>query len=205
MAICRFPAEFKWGTATSALQVEGGRHLGGRSDSIWDQFAALPGKIEDGSNPDTTCDHINRWRQDIELMQWLGTNAYRFSTSWSRIMPDGHTANSHGLDFYDRLVDGLLAAGIEPFLTLNHWDIPQALQGKGGWAERDVAPAFVDYAAVVSARLGDRVRHWCTHNEPWVIATLGYEQGRHARGPRVRPMDFVWPTIFCFLMGMPPR
>ncbi len=179
---CMFPDSFKWGTATSAQQIEGGRHAGGRADSIWDRFAASPGNIEDGSLPDTTCDHFNRWRNDIELMQWLGTNAYRFSTSWSRIMPDGRTPNSQGLDFYDQLVDGLLDAGIEPFLTLNHWDLPQALQDRGGWPERDTAQAFVDYAAAVSARLGDRVRQWCTHNEPWVIATLGYEEGQHAPG-----------------------
>lgn len=178
----RFPEVFKWGTATSAQQIEGGRHAEGRADSIWDSFADSPGNISDGSRPDISCDHIKRWRQDIELMQWLGTNAYRFSTSWSRIMPDGRTVNSPGLDFYDKLVDGLLAAGIEPFLTLNHWDIPQALQDKGGWPERDTAQAFVDYAAAVSTRLGDRVKQWCTHNEPWCVATLGYEEGHHAPG-----------------------
>jgi len=178
----RFPETFKWGTATSAQQIEGGRHAEGRADSIWDSFAGSPGKIEDGSHPYLACDHFNRWPEDIELMQWLGCNAYRFSTSWSRIMPDGRTANSLGLDFYDKLVDGLLAAGIEPFLTLNHWDIPQALQDRGGWPERDTAQAFVDYASAVSARLGDRVKQWCTHNEPWCIATLGYEEGHHAPG-----------------------
>jgi beta-glucosidase len=178
----RFPATFIWGTATSAQQIEGGRHTEGRADSIWDHFAASPGNIADGSDPDTACDHYTRWAEDIELMRWLGTNAYRFSTSWSRVMPDGRTPNALGLDFYDRLIDGLLAVGIAPFLTLNHWDIPQALQERGGWPARDTVGAFVDYAAAVSARLGDRVKQWCTHNEPWCVATLGYEEGKHAPG-----------------------
>ena len=175
MAEYSFPEGFVWGTATSAQQIEGGRHDGGRGESIWDRFATVPGKIEDGSNPAVACDHFHRWRRDIELMQWLGVGAYRFSTGWARIMPDGHTVNPRGLDFYDELVDGLLAAGIEPFLTLNHWDMPQALQEEGGWSRRETARAFVRYAAHVSERLG-------THNEPWCIATLGYEDGHHAPG-----------------------
>ena len=182
MPAFRFPDGFVWGTATSAQQIEGACEEGGRGESIWDRFATVPGKIEDGSNPATACDHYHRWRQDIELMRWLGTGAYRFSTSWSRVMPDGRNPNPLGLDFYDRLVDGLLAAGITPYLTLNHWDVPQPLQEAGGWRERDTARAFVDYAAAVSARLGDRVRQWCTHNEPWCVATLGYAEGHHAPG-----------------------
>ncbi len=182
MATHNFPAGFVWGAATSAQQIEGARHAGGRGDSIWDRFAAEPGRIEDGSRPDTTCEHFSRWPRDIELLQWLGVGAYRFSTSWSRIMPDGRRLNAEGLDFYDRLVDALLAAGVEPYLTLNHWDAPQALQDEGGWAERMSVQAFVDYAAAVCDRLGDRVRYWCTHNEPWCVATLGYEEGHHAPG-----------------------
>jgi beta-glucosidase len=182
MAAFRFPENFVWGTATSAQQIEGGRDRDGRDESIWDRFATVPGKIEDGSNCDTTCDHYHRWPQDIELMQWLGTGAYRFSTSWARVMPDGRTSNPRGLDFYDRLVDGLLTAGVTPFLTLNHWDMPQTLLETGGWCARDTAHRFVEYAAAVSARLGDRVQQWCTHNEPWCVATLGYEEGHHAPG-----------------------
>jgi len=185
MALHRFPAGFLWGVATSAQQIEGARNEGGRGDSIWDRFAALPGAIEDGSRPDTTCDHYHRWREDLGRLRWLGVNAYRFSTGWSRILPTGRGApNPAGLDFYDALVDGLLATGIEPFLTLNHWDLPDALQQQGGWAARETGRAFVAYAEAVARRLGDRVRFWTTHNEPWCIATLGHEEGCHAPGRR---------------------
>ena len=183
-----FPEGFIWGTATSAQQIEGARRADGRGDSIWDRFADTPDKIEDDSCADTACDHYRLWADDLDLMRWLGIGAYRFSTSWSRVMPDGRRANAAGLDFYDKLVDGLLAAGIVPFLTLNHWDLPVALQQDGGWVARDTAKAFVDYTAAVAARLGDRVRFWCTHNEPWCIATLGYEEGHHAPG-HTRPAD----------------
>jgi beta-glucosidase len=185
MAILRFPTDFVWGVATSAQQVEGAWAEGGRGESIWDRFAATPGNIADGSRPDTTCDHYHRWRDDLALMRGLGVGAYRFSTGWSRIMPTGRgTPNPAGLDFYDALVDALLAAGITPFLTLNHWDLPQALQDRGGWAARETAFAFVELAAVVADRLGDRVHHWVTHNEPWCVATLGHEEGCHAPGHR---------------------
>jgi len=143
----------------------------------------VPGRIRDGSRPDPACDHYRRWREDLELLRWLGVNAYRFSTAWTRILPAGRgPANPAGLDHYSRLVDALLGAGIEPFLTLNHWDLPQALQEAGGWPDRETAFAFADYAEQVARRLGDRVRFWVTHNEPWCVATLGYEEGVHAPG-----------------------
>ena len=179
----RFPDGFIWGATTSAQQIEGGRHEGGRGESIWDRFASLPGKITDGTNPDIACDHYHRWREDIELMKWLGLGGYRFSIAWPRILPAGTgTPNGAGLDFYDALVDGLLEAGIKPFPTLYHWDLPQALQDRGGWGERDTAKAFADYAAIITRRLGDRIGHWVTHNEPWCAATLGHEEGCHAPG-----------------------
>jgi len=178
-----FPDGFIWGAATSSQQIEGATTEDGRGESIWDRFAAESGKIEDGSNPSVACDHYHRWREDIELMKWLGLGAYRFSIAWPRIIPAGRgQINPAGLDFYDALVDGLLEAGIEPFPTLYHWDLPQALQDEGGWAARETAEAFVEYAAVVTRRLGDRVKRWVTHNEPWCIATLGHEEGHHAPG-----------------------
>jgi len=179
----RFPDDFVWGVATSAQQIEGGRNEDGRADSVWDRYALQKGAIEGGSDPFEACDHYHRWREDVELMSWLGIGAYRFSTSWSRVMPERTGgANPEGLDFYDRLVDALLAAGIEPFVTLNHWDMPAVLMETGGWASRDAVAAFVEYAAAVTKRLGDRVRQWVTHNEPWCVATLGYEEGCHAPG-----------------------
>jgi len=181
-----FPKDFLWGVATSAPQIEGGVDEGGRGESIWDRFAATPGKIEDGSDPRVACDHYHLWRDDIRRMQWLGIGAYRFSIAWPRILPSGRgTPSAAGLDFYDALVDGLLAADIQPFVTLNHWDLPQALQDRGGWASRRTVDAFVHYTTAVTRRLGDRVRFWVTHNEPWCIATLGYEEGQHAPGHRV--------------------
>lgn len=175
------PDRFLWGAATSAPQIEGAR--GSRGESIWDRFAQNPGAIEDGSHLDTACDHVNRIREDVALMQWLGLGAYRFSIAWPRVLPEGRgSVSAAGLDVYDELVDRLLAANITPFVTLYHWDLPQALQDRGGWGERDTAKAFVEYAAAVTARLGDRVRHWATHNEPWCIATLGHEEGKHAPG-----------------------
>jgi beta-glucosidase len=178
-----FPEGFLWGAATSSHQIEGGYGLGGRGESIWDRLEATPGRIEDGSHAGVACDHFHRWKEDVGLMKWLGINSYRFSLAWPRILPDGRgTPNAAGLDFYDSLVDALLEAGIEPFITLYHWDLPQALQDKGGWGERDTAEAFIEYTAAVAGRLGDRVRHWATHNEPWCVATLGHESGDHAPG-----------------------
>jgi beta-glucosidase len=180
-----FPPDFLWGVATSAHQIEGAFHEGGRGESIWDRFAATPGRIEDGSDASIACDHFHRWREDVDLLRELGVDAYRFSVAWPRVMPTGRGAvNGEGLGFYDRLVDALLAEGILPFVTLYHWDLPQALQDGGGWAVRETTAAFVEYAAAVAGRLGDRVRHWITHNEPWCIATLGHEHGQHAPGHR---------------------
>lgn len=185
MTMQRFPAGFLWGTATSSHQIEGGFDRGGRGESIWDRFAATPGKIEDGSDASVACDHYNRWREDIELMKWLGVGAYRFSMAWPRVLPAGRgKVNSPGLDFYDRLVDALLEGGIKPMITLYHWDLPQTLQDRGGWSERETAEAFVEYTAAAAKRLGDRVPLWATHNEPWCVATLGYEEGHHAPGHR---------------------
>jgi len=185
MAMHRFPDGFLWGVATSAQQIEGARHEDGRADSLWDDYAATPGTIADGSNPYTACDHYHRWREDIELMRWLGVNAYRLSIAWPRILPAGTGApNEAGLDFYEQLIDELLAAGIKPFVTLNHWDIPMALQEAGGWPERDTVQAFVEYTDAVTRRLGDRVHAWATHNEPWCIAVQGYEEAGHAPGRR---------------------
>lgn len=181
--ILEFPEDFVWGVATSAQQIEGGRGEGGRGDSIWDSFADQSGNIEDGSTPAVACDHYNRWREDVELMKWLGVDAYRFSISWPRILPEGAgDVNQEGIDFYDSLIDALLESGISPFVTLNHWDLPLSLQDKGGWGKRETAEAFTEYSMAVSRRLGDRVRYWTTHNEPWVIATLGHETGEHAPG-----------------------
>lgn len=178
-----FPQGFIWGTATSSYQIEGAWNEGGKGESIWDRFSHTPGRIDNGDTGDIACDHYHRWREDIELMSWLGLDAYRFSISWPRVLPEGRgRINLAGVDFYSRLVDGLLEAGIEPFLTLYHWDLPQALQAWGGWPARDTAKAFVEYADHVSRRLGDRVKYWMTLNEPYVSAVLGYLKGRHAPG-----------------------
>ncbi|ACL38401.1 beta-galactosidase [Pseudarthrobacter chlorophenolicus A6] len=177
-----FPEDFLWGTATAAYQIEGAAHAEGRGDSIWDVFARLPGAVADGHNGDMACDHYRRYRQDVALMGRLNMKAYRFSTSWARCMPDGVTPNPDGIAFYSRLVDELLAAGITPWLTLYHWDLPQALEDNGGWANRDTAYRFADYAALMHSVLGDRVRIWTTLNEPWCSAFLGYAAGIHAPG-----------------------
>ncbi len=178
-----FPDGFLWGAATSAYQIEGGANEGGRGQSIWDHFGRTPGKISDGSTGDVACDHYRRWKNDIGLMKELGLSAYRFSVAWPRVIPDGRGAvNQSGLDFYSRLVDALLEAGIEPCPTLFHWDLPQNLQEAGGWANRATAEAFVDYALAVGRCLGDRVESWMTHNEPWCAAFLGYQEGTHAPG-----------------------
>lgn len=179
----RFPEGFVWGTATAAYQIEGAWDTDGRGPSIWDTFCRLPGAIRDGSSGDTAADHYHRYPADIDLMAQLGLKAYRFSIAWPRILPEGAgRLNTPGLDFYDRLVDGLLAKGIQPYITLYHWDLPQALQDKGGWASRDTAYRFADYTQAVVKRLGDRVAHWITHNEPWVQAVAGYFAGEHAPG-----------------------
>jgi beta-glucosidase len=180
----RFPQGFVWGVATSSHQIEGALHEDGRGESIWDRFAKTPGAIADGSNAEIACDHYHRYPKDVDLMKSLGIQAYRFSIAWSRILPTGRKQNvePRGLDFYSRLVDKLLEAGITPWVTLYHWDLPQALQDLGGWPARGTAHAFVDYAAAVSASLGDRVKHWITINEPWCISVLGHADGHHAPG-----------------------
>ena len=180
-----FPQDFVWGTATSSYQIEGALHEDGRSESIWDRFAARPGAVSDGSSGDIACDHYHRFRDDVALMAELGITAYRFSIAWPRILPNGRGEVLHkGLDFYSDLVDALLEKGIRPFVTLNHWDMPQVLEDAGGWASRDTVSAFVAYADVVVRRLGDRVKDWTTHNEPWCMAHLGYETGEHAPGTK---------------------
>jgi beta-glucosidase len=179
----RFPRGFVWGAATSAYQIEGGVDLDDRGPSIWDTFCATPGNVRGGDDGTVACDHRTRMRSDVALMADLGLSAYRFSVGWPRVQPQGSgPVSESGLDFYRRLVDELLGRGIEPFLTLYHWDLPQPLQDAGGWPARDTASRFADYAAVVGAALGDRVRHWSTVNEPWCAAMLGYAAGVHAPG-----------------------
>jgi beta-glucosidase len=178
-----FPQGFLWGTAASAYQIEGAVRHDGRGESVWDRFSHTPGRIADGSTGDVACDHYHRYPEDIALMQRLGVGAYRFSTAWPRIQPEGRgNANQRGLAFYDRLVDGLLAAGITPWLCLHHWDLPQALEDIGGWRRRDIAYYFADYAALVARRLGDRVRQIAPINEPNVIPWVAYDMGAHAPG-----------------------
>ena len=188
MVVEAFPNGFLWGVATSAFQIEGAHDVDGRGRSIWDTYAEQPGLIEDGSNAHVACDHYHRYAEDIGLMGSLGVGAYRFSVAWPRILPNGRgTVNTAGLDFYDRLVDGLLSAGIAPWATLYHWDLPQALEDEGGWTRRSTVDAFVEFADAVSGRLGDRVAQWITHNEPWCVSVLGYAQGDHAPGKRSWP------------------
>jgi beta-glucosidase len=177
------PPGFVLGAATSAYQVEGGVDVDGRGPSIWDAFCALPGRITGGDDGRVACDHRRLWRSDVELIAGLGLDAYRFSLSWPRVQSMGRgPANQPGLDFYRSIVDALLVRGVEPFVTLYHWDLPQPLEEAGGWPQRDTAARFADYAALVGAALGDRVRHWSTVNEPWCAAMLGYAAGVHAPG-----------------------
>ncbi|MFK8024248.1 MAG: GH1 family beta-glucosidase [Ilumatobacter sp.] len=179
----RFPADFVWGSATSSFQIEGSPDLDGKSPSIWDVFCATPGNIRDGSDGRRSCDHVNRVTDDVALMADLGLDVYRFSVAWTRVIPDGTGEINHaGLDFYDRLVDHLLDAGITPMPTLYHWDLPQTLDERGGWLARDTAHAFADYSQAVVQRLGDRVGTWTTLNEPFVSANHGYVTGEHAPG-----------------------
>ncbi len=182
-----FPKDFVWGVATSAFQIEGAAAEDGKGPSIWDDFCRVPGVIADGSDGHRACDHYHRWSEDLDLIQNLGVDAYRFSVSWPRVQPLGQGAwNEQGLAFYERLIDSLLARGIRPYLTLNHWDLPSALQAQGGWANRDTVHRFVDYACGIAARLGDRVHTITTHNEPWVVAVLGHETGIFAPGVKNR-------------------
>jgi beta-glucosidase len=182
-----FPSDFLWGASTAAYQIEGAAREDGRGPSIWDTFSHTPGKTANGDTGDVACDHYHRWREDVVLMRELGLGAYRFSTAWPRILPQGRGAvNEAGLTFYDRLVDGLLEAGIQPWLCLYHWDLPQALEDKGGWRNRDTAYWYRDYAAIVARRLADRVTHWATFNEPNMVAYRGHGEGDHAPGLKSR-------------------
>jgi beta-glucosidase len=178
-----FPTDFLWGIGTSAYQIEGAVNEDGRGPSIWDEFARLPGAIARAETAAVAADHYHRWREDVALLATLGVRAYRFSVAWPRVLPEGvRDVNTSGLDFYDRLVNALLAHGITPLVTLHHWDLPAALQRRGGWLNRDTAEAFADYAEAVTRRLGDRVEWWVTHNEPWCVAYLGHALGAHAPG-----------------------
>lgn len=197
----QFPDQFRWGVATASYQIEGAASEDGRGESIWDRFCATPGKVLNGDSGLVACDHYHRYREDIQLMQDLGIKAYRFSIAWPRILPAGRgQVNPPGLDFYDRLVDVLLRAGIEPFVTLYHWDLPQALQDEiGGWASRETAHAFAEYVDIVSRRLGDRVQRWITLNEPWVSAFIGHETGEMA--PGIRDSKLAWQTSHHLLLA----
>jgi beta-glucosidase len=179
----RFPPGFVWGTATAAYQIEGAWNEDGKGESIWDVFCRIPGVIEEGTSAEVTCDHYHHVDEDLDLMAELGAGAYRFSIAWSRVLPEGTgRVNEAGLAFYDRLVDGLIERGIRPFVTLYHWDLPQALQQRGGWLADEVAAWFAEYARIVVERLGDRVHDWVTLNEPQVTAFAGYQWGVHPPG-----------------------
>ncbi|WP_330235042.1 GH1 family beta-glucosidase [Streptomyces sp. NBC_00566] len=181
--LAALPTDFRWGTATSAYQIEGAVAEDGRSPSIWDTFSHTPGKIDGDDNGDTACDHYHRWREDIGLMRRLGLDSYRLSIAWPRVMPGGDgPVNAKGLAFYDQLTDALLEAGITPSVTLYHWDLPQVLQDRGGWPERETAEHFAAYASAVAERLGDRVTHWTTLNEPLCSAWIGHLEGKMAPG-----------------------
>ncbi len=184
-----FPLEFRFGVAMASYQIEGAVGEDGRGESIWDAFCRRPGAVAGGDTGDVACDHYHRWREDLDLMAALGVESYRFSISWPRVQPDGRGAlNQPGVDFYRRLCEGLRERGIEPVATLYHWDLPQARQAVGGWAARDTAERFAEYAGLMSEQLGDVVDAWITHNEPWVVAFLGHAEGTKAPGIR------DWPT-----------
>ncbi len=182
MSVRTFPDGFVFGAATAAFQIEGSTRADGRTDSIWDAFCRVPGAVVGGDTGDVAVDHYRRMPDDVALMSELGLHAYRFSVAWPRVRPDGGEVNQAGLDFYSRLVDELLGRGITPWVTLYHWDLPQALEMQGGWTSRDTAHRFADYAATVHQALGDRVVHWTTLNEPWCSSLLGYASGEHAPG-----------------------
>ncbi len=186
----QFPSDFLWGVASSAYQIEGAAEQDGRGPSVWDTFCRTPGAVRDGHVGDVACDHYNRFLEDVKIMSDMGVKAYRFSVSWSRVMPRGEGAvNEKGLAFYSRLVDALLKAGIEPWLTLFHWDLPQALQDKGGWLNPQMPEWFAQYATVVTKALSDRVSHWMTINEPQIFIGHGYGDGTHAPGVKLSISD----------------
>jgi len=200
MSILQFPEGFLWGVATSAYQIEGAWNEDGKGESIWDHFVHRPYNVLNGDTGDVACDHYHHMPEDVALMKELGIKTYRFSIAWPRLLPQGRgAANGKGLDFYDHLVDNLLAAGIVPNATLNHWDYPQALQELGGWPNRDSADWFADYARLVFDRLGDRVAFWATHNEPWVIAFIGYAWG--ALAPGICDYSQAYQTIHHLLLA----
>ena len=179
----KFPADFKWGVATSSFQIEGATCADGRGASIWDTFCKTPGKVANGEHGDIACDHYHRYPEDVAIMKDLGVTSYRFSIAWPRLFPQGEgVREERGFAFYNKLIDELLANGIEPVVTLYHWDLPQALEDKGGWTNRDIVSAFVDYASACVEAFGDRVTNWITLNEPWVFTWLGYLAGVHAPG-----------------------
>jgi beta-glucosidase len=182
MTMQNFPPSFLWGAATAAAQIEGAGHLDGKTDSVWDAFARIPGAIAGGDDLEVAVDHYHRYREDVAILKQLGLDAYRFSASWSRVRPDGGAVNPAGVAFYDRLVDELLGSGIDPWLTLYHWDLPQALEERGGWANRETSERFVEYVQTMHDALGDRVKNWSTFNEPFCSSLLGYASGVHAPG-----------------------
>jgi beta-glucosidase len=181
--IMAFPKDFRWGTATSSYQIEGGGLDYGRGECIWHRYSHIAGNVTNGDTGVVACDHIHRYAEDVQLMKQLGIDSYRFSVAWARVLPAGTgDVNQQGLDFYNRLVDTLLEANIAPLLTLYHWDLPQALQDRGGWENPDSVKWFADYADLMSRTLGDRVKNWLTHNEPYVVSMVGNLEGRHAPG-----------------------
>ncbi|WP_229401087.1 GH1 family beta-glucosidase [Micromonospora okii] len=196
----RFPENFVWGAATAAYQIEGAARDDGRGPSIWDTFSRTPGRVFAGHTGDVACDHYHRYADDVALMAELGLKAYRFSVAWPRVQPDGAgPVEPRGLDFYDRLTDALLDRGVDPIVTLYHWDLPQALEDRGGWTSRETAERFAAYAEAVHGRLGDRVRTWTTLNEPWCSAYLGYANGVHA--PGVRDAGAAFAAVHHLLLG----
>ncbi len=185
MSEISFPKDFVWGSATASYQVEGAFDVDGRGESIWDRFSKTPGKVREGHTGDVACDHYNRYVEDVQLMQHIGLKAYRFSIAWPRVFPEKTgKLNPKGFDFYNRLVDNLLEKNIVPWATLYHWDLPQYLEDKGGWRNRDTALAFEEYAHRVGEALSDRVSQWMTLNEPWCSSVLGYQRGEHAPGAK---------------------
>ncbi len=201
-----FPDNFVWGCATASYQIEGAWDEDGKSESIWDRFCRTPGKVRNDDTGDVACDHYHRYKDDVALMRELRLKSYRFSISWPRTYPDGLSdANDKGIDFYSKLIDELLAAGITPFPTLYHWDLPQALQEKGGWANRDTAKRFEEYAYNIVEKLGDRVKKWMIFNEPWVFTILGYMHGHHAPGIREPSMAMRATHIVNLAQGMAAR
>jgi beta-glucosidase len=197
--VTAFPAGFMWGASTSAYQIEGAVDVDGRGASIWDTYSHTPGKIDGGGTGDVACDHYRRWREDVDLIASLNLNAYRFSIAWPRLFPAGDgRREQRGFDHYDRLIDALLERGVEPVVTLYHWDLPQALEDDGGWRNRETTERFEEYAAACFEAYGDRVQWWLTINEPWIVGLLGYLHGLHAPGYRDDVLGEV--TVFHHLL-----